>query len=455
MAMAQAKDTPTIADTQDQGDEVAEPAVYGLHILYSPDPATRGRAVVLPQDTTRLGRNPLEQGDLELPDRVVSKLHAEITWSPVRERFLLGDLRSSNGTYLNGKRIDRELLNSGDIVRFGDTVAVFSALECAAVGWSAPPEGVLVGRSPALRRALERAERAAEADVTVLIEGETGTGKELIVQSVHALSGRDGPLRALNCAAIPRDLVESELFGHVKGAFSGAETARAGMFKAAEGGTLFLDEVGELAKEVQAKLLRALESKRVRPVGGTAEVHVDVRVVAATNRALEAGVDSGEFRADLYARLAEWVIRVGPLRERPHDLWPLWEHFVALHGKGAEYEMKGVAFEALAMYHWPYNVRELLRVVRSLTLEKPDGGKVELSDLPEAMRKRDAAATDDDDAPVASRPPPGEAPTPKELRQLVAEHKGNVKEVAACLGKDRTQVYRWLKRFEIDPADYR
>jgi len=454
--MPPGKDTPTVADTQQESGEVAERASYALHFLYCPDAAMCGRTVPLPVETTRLGRNPPDAGDVELPDRLVSKTHAEITWSPVRERYLIGDLGSSNGTFLDGRRIDRELLAPGDVVRLGDTVAVFAELDRASLGWSAPQGSLLVGRSPSLRRTLERAERAATADVTVLIQGETGTGKELVAQTVHSLSGRTGPLRALNCAAIPRDLVERELFGHVKGAFSGADTARAGMFKAAEGGTLFLDEIGELPIEVQAKLLRALEGRRVRPVGGTAEVPIDVRVVAATNRDLEAGVAAGEFRPDLYARLAEWVIPVDPLRERRQDLWPLWCHFLAEHGAGVEYEMKGATFEALALHAWPYNVRELLRLVRNLLLEKPEGGRIEPADLPAAMRRNDTAgeaATAPE--PDASRPPPGEAPTPKELRKLVADFRGNVKEVAAFLGKDRTQVYRWLKRFEIDPEDYR
>jgi DNA-binding NtrC family response regulator len=456
--MATSKDTPTVADTLDQGDEgAAGPQEFSLYVLYSPDPPSRGRVTQLPRQTTRLGRNPPEPGDIELADPVVSKLHAEITWSPVRERYLLGDLRSSNGTYINGKRMGRELLSEGDILRVGDTVMRFVALDRAAAGWSAPADGLLVGRSPRLRATLERAERAATSDVTVLIHGETGCGKELVAQTLHAQSGRPGPLRAVNCAAIPRDLVESELFGHVKGAFSGADTARAGMFKAAEGGTLFLDEIGELAKEVQAKLLRALESHKVRPVGGTAEVPVDVRVVAATNRDLAADVESGEFRADLYARLAEWEIAMSPLRERPEDLWPLWEHFMARHAGEREYEMRGVVFEALALHAWPYNVRELLRVVRALTLEKPDGGRLELSDLPGVMRHRPTGPDSQTRGAVepATRPPPGETPTPKELRQLVEDFKGNIKEVASFLGKDRTQVYRWLKRYEIDPTSFR
>jgi len=457
--MVPSKDTPTVADTLDHGDVDAGPQDFALHILYSPTASSRGQVRQLPRATTKLGRHPPDEEDFELADPVVSKLHAEITWSPVRERFLLGDLRSSNGTYINGTRVDRELLNPGDIVRLGDTVMRFGAMDRASVGWSAPNDGLLIGRSPSLRHTLQRAERGAEAMVTVLIQGETGSGKELIAETVHRSSGRDGPLRALNCAAIPRDLVESELFGHVKGAFSGADTARAGMFKAAEGGTLFLDEVGELAKEVQAKLLRALETRRVRPVGGTAEVPVDVRVVAATNRDLEAEIEAGEFRADLYARLAEWVIEVAPLRERPEDLWPLWEHFTRIHGDGLEYSMKGVAFEALCLHLWPYNVRELLRLVRGLLLEKPEGGRVDLGDLPAAMRHRaptsDKSADSSPSVPVVSGPPPGEVPTARELRQLVEEHKGNIKEVAAALGKDRTQVYRWLKRHDIDPTDFR
>ncbi len=460
--MAPSKDTPTVADTlDDDAGRDPGPGELGLYFLYSPDADICGAVRKLARQTTHIGRNPPNPGDIELADPVVSKTHAEITWSPVRERFLVGDLRSSNGTYLNGERVERELLEPGDIVRFGDTVVMFAPMPQGPTDWCTPEGSLLVGRSGALRHCLERAERAAGADVTVLIYGETGVGKELLAQTVHAQSGRSGPIRAINCAAIPKDLVESELFGHVKGAFSGADAARAGMFRAAERGTLFLDEVGELASDVQAKLLRALESRKVRPVGGTAEVAVDVRVVAATNRDLEAAVQSGDFRADLYARLAEWVIPMAPLRDRPDDLWPLWQHFMAMHAGGVEFEMKGQVFEAMALHDWPYNVRELLRVIKNLVLMRPDGGKLDLSDLPSTIRRprthtRPIAVQEE---PAADGPPPapprGERPTPNELRALVEDFKGNIKEVASYLGKDRTQIYRWLKRYDIDPEDYR
>jgi len=444
-------------DTVQQDEGTPRVAItYALYVLHTPDERLNGYVRRLGEETLQIGR---KVGDehLSVTDPAVSKAHAEITWSPVRERHLLGDLRSSNGTHLDGKQIQRELLNSGDILRIGDTVFRFAPYDANADGWSAPSDGLFRGASLSLRQTIEMAASAARSDMSVLILGETGTGKELVAQTIHDMSGAKGDLVAFNCAAIPSELVESELFGHVKGAFSGADTEQRGLFRAADGGTLFLDELGELATDTQAKLLRALETKQIRPVGASKPVKVDVRVVAATNRDLEQGVAQGEFRADLYARLAEWIVSIDPLRDRPEDVFPLWKHFTAMHGSGTELTMKGSTFEALALHRWPYNVRELSALVRRLLVSHPDGAKLSINDLPEAMKTRDSASSDRptlDDLPN-NLPPKGETPTARELQQLVEKFSGNVKEVAAFLGKDRTQVYRWLKKHDIDPNGYR
>jgi transcriptional regulator with PAS, ATPase and Fis domain len=453
------KSTASTADTvqQDDGHTVV-PVAYALTLLYCPDPDRDGHVMRLAQSEApvKIGRKVKNEGDLGLADPAVSKIHAEITWSPVRQGYLLGDLRSRNGTRLNGHKIERELLGPGDIIRIGDTVMSFGSYDADSAEWSSPEGSLLVGRSPSLQRVLDRIAKAAASDVSVLVLGETGTGKELVTSTLHEQSERKGPLCALNCAAIPLDLVESELFGHTKGAFSGADVAKEGMFRAADGGTLFLDEVGELSQDVQAKLLRALETKRIRPVGSTSEIKVDVRVVSATNRNLETAVQAGIFRADLYARIAEWVIKIEPLRHRLPDLWPLWQHFTELHGNEIDLIPKGAVFEAMALYDWPYNVREISGLVRNLVLSKPEGGKVSLEDLPDSLRGSiDEPSGSAELTPVSDLPPPGETPTPRELRRLVEEFAGNVKEVAAFLGKDRTQVYRWLKRYDIDPSAYR
>jgi DNA-binding NtrC family response regulator len=404
----------------------------------------------------RLGRDVRGQGDLMLQDLRASRSHAEICWSDVHGRYWLRDLASRNGTYLNGVRVARELLEPGDLIRLGSTV--FRAVPAEASAPSTVAVGVpFVGRSRSLRLALDWAARAAALDAPILILGPTGTGKDLLARAIHGASGRRGPLVPVNCAALPAHLAESELFGHEKGAFSGADSARPGLFRAAEGGTLFLDEVGELPPAVQAKLLRAIDSRSIRPVGAAAEAPVDIRVLAATNRDLEAEVQGGGFRADLYARLAESVIRLDPLRDRPEDLEPLWRHFVAELGHGAAIELTGAAFEAMALYAWPGNVRELRQLVRSGLLVKPGGGELSVDDLPRRMRPPPAESTPPGrgSAPPGSLAAPGGVPSGRQLRRLVEEFGGNVKRIAAFLGKDRKQVYRWLRREDIDPRAYR
>ncbi len=240
----------------------------------------------------------------------------------------------------------------------------------------------LVGDSPALARVREQIAQVAATDSTVLIEGETGTGKELVARAIHAQSARrDRALVKLNCAALPRELVESELFGHEKGAFTGAHQQRRGRFELADGGTLFLDEIGEMPLEAQAKLLRVLQEREFERVGGTRALHVDVRVIAATNRDLAAEVAAGRFRADLYYRLNVFPIRLPPLRERRDDIPRLLQHVASRIARRLGRELTGIApgfVEAASAYGWPGNVRELENVVeRALIVSRGgllDGG---------------------------------------------------------------------------------
>jgi DNA-binding NtrC family response regulator len=242
----------------------------------------------------------------------------------------------------------------------------------------------LVGGSAALRRVREQIEQVAPADSTVLVEGETGTGKELVARAIHARSGRrERPLITLNCAALPRELVESELFGHEKGAFTGALQQRRGRFELADGGTLFLDEVGELPPDAQAKLLRVLQEREFERVGGARTLRVDVRIVAATNRDLRAEAGTGRFRADLYFRLAVFPIVLPPLRERRDDVPELLRHFVARTARRLGRTVEGVSpafVERARAYDWPGNIRELENLVeRALILWR--GGALDGSDL--------------------------------------------------------------------------
>jgi DNA-binding NtrC family response regulator len=268
----------------------------------------------------------------------------------------------------------------------------------------------LVGDSPALARVREQIAQVAATDSTVLIEGETGTGKELVARAIHAQSTcRDRALVKLNCAALPRELVESELFGHEKGAFTGAHQQRRGRFELADGGSLLLDEVGELPLEAQAKLLRVLQEREFERVGGTRALHVDVRVIAATNRDLAAEVAAGRFRADLYFRLNVFPIRLPPLRERRDDIPRLLQHVASRIARRLGRELNGIApgfVEAASAYGWPGNVRELENVVeRALIVSR--GG------LLDGGGWRPAAP-----APAAS----ADAPPQGSLRQIETAH---------------------------------
>ena len=242
----------------------------------------------------------------------------------------------------------------------------------------------IIGRSPALRRVFEQVRAVAESDAAVLLIGESGTGKELVARAIHHNSARrDGPFVAVNCAAIPETLLESELFGHEKGAFTGADRKRRGLFAEASGGTIFLDEIGDIALSLQAKLLRVLQDKAVRPVGGSQEVQLDLRVVSATNRDLAARVAEGQFREDLYYRLAVIPVRLPSLRERPEDIPLLAAHFLKRAAASLRKPLESYDDEAmdwLLQHRWPGNVRELENVVeRAATLAR--GPRVTLADL--------------------------------------------------------------------------
>ncbi len=250
----------------------------------------------------------------------------------------------------------------------------------------------IVGSSEAMERVFDVIRKVADTEAAVLITGESGTGKELVARSIHANSARrDAPFVAINCAAIPRDLLESELFGHVKGAFTGAVRDKTGKFQLAEGGTLFLDEVGDLPVELQPKLLRALQEKEVEPVGGTKVQRLDVRIVSATNLDIDKAMGDGTFREDLYYRLSVIPIHLPPLRERRKDIPLLIRYFCGKHG-GDKITFDKDALETLVTYPWPGNVRELENSVERLLIMR-NGDVISLSDLPDKLRKNGAAGS--------------------------------------------------------------
>ena len=384
---------------------------------------------------------------LNVADGRMSGAHAKVARDA--EGWFVEDLGSTNGTGVNGIGVKRATLADGDVIECGQTLFVFREI----IGEKAGDLGSLdIDRpdgfatlDPALAKKLARLERVAASNLSVLLIGETGTGKEVLARGVHKLSGRPGPFVAVNCGAIPANLVESHLFGHTKGAFSGALRDELGHVRAGNFGTLLLDEIGDLPANAQAALLRVLQEGEVVPVGSTTPMKVDVRVIGATHKPLEELVAAGAFRQDLYARLAGYVFPVPPLRERMVDLG-LLVATLAERGK-IEHELRvhRDAGRALIRYAWPMNVRELEQCLKASGVLAEDG-IVMLKDLPPAIavaKEAEEDQSDDDD----------------ELRRtliakLVATN-GNVSEVAREMAKARQQVQRWLKRLAIDADVYK
>ena len=314
--------------------------------------------------------------------------------------------------------------------------------------------GDLIGGSEAMRAVYHMIRRAAPTDATVLITGESGTGKELAARALHRESQRQkAPFVALNCSALPSELIESELFGHVRGAFTGADRDKVGLFEAAQGGTLLLDEIGELAPAAQAKLLRALEERAVMPVGATAARPVDVRLIAATHQPLEQRVHEGRFREDLLYRLQVIALHMPPLRERRDDIVPLALHFVADLAKRharPPLPLSDAARSALLAYSWPGNVRELRNAIeRAIVLA--DGERIEASDLPIQIGERAAPLTPAEavlaDVPfMEARERAVEAFDRAYLSAALEKHGGNVSATARALGLHRQTLQKMLKR---------
>jgi two-component system nitrogen regulation response regulator NtrX len=312
----------------------------------------------------------------------------------------------------------------------------------------------IVGDSYAMGQLLEQVAMAAPTNGRVLIYGENGTGKELVARTIHMRSRRmKGPFIEVNCAAIPEELIESELFGHMKGAFTGAVSDRRGKFELADGGTLFLDEIGDMSLKTQAKVLRALQEQVVEPVGGTASVKVDVRIIAATNKDLPSEIRAGRFREDLYFRLNVIPIFVPPLRDRNSDIPLLAEHFMAEFAR--EYGRRPKKLDAgaatgLRSYRWPGNVRELRNVIERLMIMAP-GDTITVSDLVSL----DVSLASTPEEPGAPMVPLHEARDRFErdyiLRALAAQN-GNISRTADVLGVERSNLYRKMRAFGIVPA---
>jgi transcriptional regulator with GAF, ATPase, and Fis domain len=335
-----------------------------LKVLQGPD---AGREQTFEQTRLRIGTG--EECDLRLTDPSVSRCHLELR--ATEQGLQLRDLNSTNGTLLGGVSLQRALLVEPATLALGDTwLSIAPGASSVEIPLSRRFRfGDLLGQSTVMRELFAALERISGTDATVLLEGESGTGKEPAARSIHAASRRrNGPFVVVDCAGIPATLIESELFGHARGAFTGAVEARPGAFELADGGTLFLDEIGELPPELQPRLLRFLETRQVKRVGEGRYRSVDARVIAGTNRVLADEVQRGAFRSDLFYRLSVVRVRMPPLRDHPEDIPLLAHHFAEQLVRDPKTVITEETTRLLAAYHWPGNVRELRNVVERLAL---------------------------------------------------------------------------------------
>lgn len=379
---------------------------------------------------------------LSIPDRWMSAAHARLI--KVMGHWVVEDTASKNGLRVNGEVVTRSILEDHDTLEVGHSFLVFREAEAQSeldLEAEALPAVGLRTLLPDFTQRLQDLAAVATSNLPVLLQGETGTGKELIAREVHAQSNRSGAFMAVNCGGLTSTLIEGELFGHLKGSFSGANEDRPGLVRASDKGTLFLDEIADLPLAAQPVLLRVLQEKEVTPVGGTRPVKVDLRVVSASHGALAKLAKEEKFRADLLARLSGFTLPLPPLRERLGELGLLVGDLLE---KLAPERAGRISFSLEAgrrlMHHdWPLNVRELEHGLEA-ALAIARGGEIDLVHLPESIREAKDQEPGKRAEPAVNR---------EQLLGLLAKHEGNVSAVARALGEHRTQVQRWLKRYVI------
>lgn len=412
---------------------------------------------------------------VSVPDDRMSRAHVRLVRRD--DRFVLEDNDSKNGTFVNGRSARSTLLHSGDVIEVGHTFFVYredtphgSSGAPSILAASADPGNLpLATCSPGLARQFERLARVAASQIPVVVLGETGTGKEVVARALHRMSMRSGPLIALNCGAIPATLIESELFGARRGAFSGAVSDRPGLVRAADGGTLFLDEIGELPGPAQVAMLRVLQEQEVTPIGATRPIKVDVRVMAATHKPLDRMVEAGTFRADLMARLGGLKVQLPALRERREDLGLIIQNVLLRIGADPHVQLSRQAARAVFLYPFPGNIRELERALGLAVTLADENGVIELEHLPEEFHPSVGGSRAGSSGAPSSARESGSPSKPKRARRpgstddehkarllaLLAQHRGQVANVARAMGKARMQIHRWIRRYEIDLESFR
>ncbi|MEL6348566.1 MAG: sigma 54-interacting transcriptional regulator [Myxococcota bacterium] len=429
---------PTVTDTHNVSPPLPEAPQPLLSVVGHLDPRYIGMERILEDSLSlELGRGGGALGPGVLDDGRISRRHARLTRRGDRVR--LDDLGSHNGTWVNGVQITGSVeLVWGDVIEMGRLMMLF---DTALLDVPLPHNPRVIGASRALGAILQQIARLAPLPEPVLILGERGVGKELIAREIHHQSRRTGAFIAVNCAGLTDSLIQSELFGHAQGAFTGASHKRAGLIAAAMGGTLLLDEIGDASAVLQGSLLRLLQEREYRPLGGDQSRRADVRVLAATNRDME---DESRIRPDLLARLRHWTIQIPPLRARPADILPLARHFAALRNEPS------INFErrlqvALLRHRWPDNIRELEGLIGRMMVERDDPQILNLPDWwAPALHTAEPA-----------QPRTQTRPAPEALTKLLADHHGDVPALAEALGVGRSTLYRWLKAAALKPEDFR
>jgi transcriptional regulator with GAF, ATPase, and Fis domain len=418
--------------------------------------AQRGTEFVIAADVIRIGKAP--ENDLVLADETVSRVHFEI----VRDAkgYLVRDMKSTNGTFLDSAEVKEAYLRAGSVIKAGEVELKFTPFEERIEILPSEKEalGEMVGKSPAMREIFGLVERIAPTDATVLIEGETGTGKDMIARTLHQLSPRgDKPFIVVDCGAVAGTLIESELFGHEKGAF----TARQGAFELASGGTVFLDELGELSLDLQPKLLRVLEQRELRRVGGTKTIKVDLRVIAATRKDLRSEVEKGKFREDLFFRLNVVPITAPPLRERREDIPMLIDHMLkAFAPQGENAQLTEATRQALMAHDWPGNVRELRNVIERALALGADPGMLVAPLGPDAaaanakgVALRDAIEFEPGVSFRDTKEKWTELFERRYLTWLIKRADGNISKAARDADMDRKYLHKLLRKYGITDQD--
>jgi len=447
-----------MTDDQSTVTEIGETGLHSMEgmegwsvtLFHHPNDRFSGRRVMVENGKHLvLGRDEAPFGDGGLHEKRVSRQHARI-WVTEGGKAKVEDLDSSNGTKVNGVTITRADLTHNDVITLG---GIHLLIHRAPGVFKSCQHEKLIGESHTLSKVIDDIGKVAPHETTVLVLGETGTGKELVAKALHDASGRSGGFYAVNCGGMPDTLLQSELFGHVRGAFSGAERDRQGLIEAAHGGTLFLDEIGDASPALQVSLLRFLQEGEVRKLGSNRAIRVRTRIIAATHKTLLGSDEKDSFREDLYARLSRWEIRVPPLRERKEDIPHLVKHFLKRLAPGRNLHHR-LAFQ-ISQYSWPRNVRELEMVVERALIEAEKKNPIPLTDNIVELFKRVVIQSGDSTETVGHKPSTRSLRNPESLRTCLEKHEGNVRLVSKELGVARNTLYRWFKAFDIDPEDYR